>query len=287
MKTIKTLCVLLLTGAFITGCSNDENTENTPKAIRTYTLSVNATKGDDVANTRALTLEGNTLNATWAVGEHVYVRGTTQGSSGKFWFKGSIQPESAGKSTRLNGEITVPDGWAFTTIQEAINNHVIGYPLTLDLQFPRQELDYSGQIGTLADIAAKYDYAMATGVLFTVDGNHIEGIYDVTFENQQAIVKFTLLDKADGTTLLSPTTLTIEYDGEEYVESVSLTSIPADTYTTNGPGVLFVAIPGFKSQDITLTATVAGNTYTYSKSDVTFVNGKYYDIRVKMTKASA
>lgn len=282
MKTIKTLCVLLLTGAFITGCSNDDNTENTPKAIRTYTLSVNATKGDDVANTRALTLEGQRLNATWAVGEHVYVRGTL-GSSGEFWFKGSIQPESAGKSTRLNGEITVPDGWAFTTIQDAIDNHVIGYPLKLDLRFPRQELDYSGQIGTLADIAAKYDYAMATDVQFTVNDNHIKGVTDVTFENQQAIVKFTLQDKANGTTLLSPTTLTIEY-GEE---SVSLTSIPADTYTTNGPGVLFVAIPGFENQDITLTATVAGNTYTYSKSGVTFDNGKYYDITVKMTKASA
>lgn len=282
MKTIKTLCVLLLTGAFITGCSNDDNTENTPKAIRTYTLSVNATKGDDVANTRALTLEGQRLNATWAVGEHVYVRGTLA-SSGEFWFKGSIQPESAGKSTRLNGEITVPDDWAFTTIQDAIDNHVIGYPLKLDLRFPRQELDYSGQIGTLADIAAKYDYAMATDVQFTVSDNHIKGVTDVTFENQQAIVKFTLRDKANGTTLLSPTTLTIEY-GEE---SVSLTSIPADTYTTNGAGVLFVAIPGFESQDITLTATVAGNTYTYSKSGVTFDNGKYYDITVKMTKASA
>ena len=283
MKTIKTLCVLLLTGAFITGCSNDDNTENTPKAIRTYTLSVNATKGDDVANTRALTLEGQRLNATWAIGEHVYVRGTLA-SPGNFWFKGSIQPESAGNSTRLNGEITVPDGWKYTTIQEAIDNHVIGYPLTLDLRFPRQELDYSGQIGTLADIAAKYDYSMATNVQFTVKDNHIEGVDDVTFENQQAIVKFTLLDKADGTTLLSPTELTIQY-GEK---SVSLTSIPADTYTTNGPGVLFVAIPGFESQDITLTATVAGNTYTYnSKSVVTFVNGKYYDITVKMTKASA
>ena len=285
MKTIKTLCVLLLTGAFITGCSNDDNTENTPKAIRTYTLSVNATKGDDVANTRALTLDGQRLNATWAVGEHVYVRGT-QGIKDKFWFKGSIQPESAGKSTRLNGEITVPDGWAFTTIQDAIENHVLGDPLELDLQFPRQELDYSGQIGTLADIAAKYDYAMATNVQFSVNGNHIEGVDDVTFENQQAIVKFTLRDKADGTTLLSPTALTIEYVEEEYVKSVSLTSIPADTYTTNGPGVLFVAIPGFKSQDITLTATVGGNTYTYRKSGVTFVNGKYYDITVKMTKAS-
>jgi len=33
----------------------------------------------------------------------------------------------------------------------------------------------------------------------------------VTFENQQAIVKFTLIDKADGTTKLSPTALNINY----------------------------------------------------------------------------
>jgi hypothetical protein len=98
--------------------------------------------------------------------------------------------------------------------------------------------------------------------------------------NQQAIVKFTLKDKADGTTLLNPTALTIQF-GEE---SISLTSIPAETYSTNGNGVLYVAIPGFSGQNVTLTATCSSGTYNYTKSNVTFTNGKYYEITVKMTK---
>jgi hypothetical protein len=63
-----------------------------------------------------------------------------------------------------------------------------------------------------------------------------------------------------------------------------LTSIPVSTYTTNGDGVLFVAIPGFSNLTLTLTATVGSDTYTFAKSDITFVNGKYYEITVKMKK---
>ena len=153
-------------------------------------------------------------------------------------------------------------------------------PQDLTLQFPRQEWSYTGQIGTIADIAEKYDYATATAHVAELDDNHIMASLSVTFENQQAIVKFTLIDKADGTTKLSPTALNINYG----LGSVSLTNIPAATYTTNGDGVLFVAIPGFNSQTVTLTATVGSDTYTYSKTSRTFVNGKYYEIGVKMTK---
>ena len=81
--------------------------------------------------------------------------------------------------------------------------------------------------------------------------------------------------------MLSPTALTINYGSG----SVSLTDIPAATYSTNGYGVLFVAIPGFSDQTVTLTATVGNDTYTYTTSSTkTFVNGKYYEIGVKMTK---
>ena len=93
-------------------------------------------------------------------------------------------------------------------------------------------------------------------------------------------MKFTLKDNADGTTLLNPTALTINYGSG----SLELTSIPAATYTTNGNGVLYVAIPGFSGQNVTLTATCSSGTYTYTKTNATFVNGKYYEISVKMTK---
>ena len=246
---------------------------------RTYSMSVDASKSGD-ALTRALTLSGNTLNATWATNEHVYVQGTLLSDKSKFWFDGSIQPQSAGASTRLNGQITLP-----STYTESMST-LIGEHPEFTLQFPRSgELDYTGQVGTLDDIAAKYDYAIATNVLFDIKGDHIIGTNSAEFVNQQAIVKFTLMNKDTGDIFSNnPSKLTITYNsGSDPEETISLAAIPDATYSTNGNGVLYVAIPGF-SGNITLSATVGSDTYTYSKSGVTFTNGNYYDITVKMTK---
>ena len=253
---------------------------------RTYNMSVDASKGANEAVSRAnraLSLTGSALSATWATGEHVYVQGTLLSNNQKFWFDGSIQSQSAGANTRLNGEISLPSGY-IGTIPSLIGDHPV-----FTLQFPRSGVpDYSGQVGTLSDIAAKYDYAIATNVLFDIDGDHVVGTNSANFVNQQAIVKFTL---KNGTSLLSPSALTIAYGSE----TTSLTNIPNTTYTTNDAGVLFVAIPGYTEaevndnqvtsfRDVTLTATCADGTYTCNRSNVTFQNGKYYEITVKMTK---
>ena len=279
----KYLSFLLIAGLALTACSSDDTVveQKTLEPDKTYYLTVDATKGSD-AMTRALNLSGSTLTASWATTEHVYVQGTLVSNSSKFWFNGSIQPQSTGVSTRLSGALSVPTGWVYNTIEEAKQNGVFTLPIELYLQFPRSgNLDYTGQVGTIADIAAKYDYATATAHVVELDDNHIMASSSVTFENQQAIVKFTLIDKVDGTTMLSPTALTINYGSG----TVSLTNIPDATYSTNGYGVLFVAIPGFSDQTVTLTAICSSGTYTYTTSSTkTFVNGKYYEIGVKMTK---
>ena len=268
--------MLLIAGLALASCSSDDNGIE-PQAPKTYYMTVDATKGVNEAASpayrRALSLDDHTLNATWATTERVYVQGRKVSDGLYFWFDGSLQPQSAGTTTQLNGVISLPTSFSIS-IDEAI-----GKPHKLTLQFPRPyNLDYTGQIGTLADIAAKYDYAKATDVGVDIEADKVVGVSPVTFVNQQAIVKFTLKDKADGTTLLNPTALTIQY-GEE---SLSLTSIPSTTYGTNGNGVLYVAIPGFSDKAVTLTATVADDTYTFTKSGVTFVNGQYYEINVKM-----
>ena len=277
MKINNYFGVLLTAGLALTACSSDES--NTEQVRTTYTMTIDATKGANEAasraTTRALSLDGNTLNASWATTERVYVQGRKVSDNSYFWFEGYLQPHSAGTTTQLNGVISLPTSFSIS-IDDAI-----GTPHKLTLQFPRPYiLDYTGQIGTLADIAAKYDYAKAEEVMVDIKADKVVGVSPVTFVNQQAIVKFTLKDKADGTTLLNPTALTIQY-GEE---SLSLTSIPSTTYGTNGNGVLYVAIPGFSDKAVTLTATVADDTYTFTKSGVTFVNGQYYEINVKMKK---
>ena len=79
--------MLLTAGIALCACSSDERETETVR--KTYTLTVNATKGvNDDANssaTRALSLDGSTLNASWATTEEVFVEGTYNGTTINFW----------------------------------------------------------------------------------------------------------------------------------------------------------------------------------------------------------
>ena len=254
------LAALLMAGATFTACSSDDAATEQNPAQKTYTLSVNATKGGD-ATTRALSLEDKTLYATWATTENVYVKKVDT------WATGSLQPEAAGATAKLKG---------------SLSDIEINAADELTLQFPKRgDISYAGQVGTLEDIAANFDYATATVTVASVSalGNIVPTAATTTFENQQAIIKFMLKDKANDATI-SPSAFTVT-DG---TSTVSLTSIPASTYTANGDGVLYVAFPAAGSaKTVTLTATAGGKTYSYEKTGVSFTNGQYYDIAVKMS----
>lgn len=248
------MAVLLMASAVtFVSCSKDEEPTVSGK---TYTMTVNASKGDGA--TKHLTLSGSTITATWLTTENVYVK------KGSDWATGSLQPQTEGANTTLKGELSNID-------IEAGDN--------LTLQFPKSgNITYAGQMGTIADIAVNFDYATAAVTVATVDGGNITTTADAAFENQQAIVKFTLLQSDHSALPSNPTALTINYG----TGSVTLTDIPAATYTTNGDGVLYVALPGFSNQSVTLTATVGGDTYTKTVSNITFVNGQYYTVTVGM-----
>ena len=259
------MLVVLMTAATLTACSGDDSIidEQQPTYPNgTYTMTVSASKGGD-ASTRALSPSGSALNATWAMTENIYVK------KGETWATGSLQPQ---------------DNAATATLKGALSGISIAENDDLTLQFPKSgDITYAGQVGTLADIAANFDYATATVEVESVSatGNINPKAATTTFQNQQAIIKFTL-KKSDGSALpANPTAFTIS-DG---TSTVSLTSIPTATYTTNGAGVLYVAFPAAgTSKTVTLTATVGDDTYTCEKSGVTFTNGQYYTITVKMTK---
>lgn len=262
LSNIYLLAALFVLGAAITSCSKSDDTlapEPKPVGPTTYTMTIKATKGGD-AKTRALNLDGNTLTASWSTSENVYVQ------KGSDWATGSLKPQADGGTAVLKGSLSG------ITIAENDN---------LFLQFPKSgDITYEGQLGTLNDIEANFDWATASVDVESVSasGNIIPKAATTTFTNQQAIVKFTLIA---GTTKLNPTIFAIDYG----TGIVSLTDIPAETYTTNGDGVLFVAFPAAGSaKTITLTAIVGNNVYTYQKENVTFSNGNYYAINVKMTQ---
>lgn len=256
---IRVLGALLLAGVTFSACSNDSDEADlqpvSPVASQVYKMTIEATKGSDNATTRALSDPGDgTLTATWATNEKVYVK------KGTDWVEGFLQPETAGATANLSGE--------FTNTTFAANEEIT-------LQFPKSgDISYDGQTGTLADIAANFDYATATATIASVDGdNRISVSNQVSFVSQQAIVKFSL---KKGATPITANSLVVT------VGSNSYTVTPASATSE-----LYVALPGFSSQSISLKAFGSDDKiYEYSKSGITFDNGKYYTVSVKMTQST-
>ena len=178
MKTLKHIIFpgLALVAALVS-CKKETAPVSVPeeKAPQVYALSVDATKGADV---KALSLDGRTLNAAWAVGEQVTVYNVTRSAA----LGGYLEAQSTGASTTLKGSLT-------GTV-EADDE------LSLSFLNPI----YSAQNGTLAYIAANCDYAKATVTVASVDGDNITTAAAANFANQQAIVKFWLKD-TDGNAL--------------------------------------------------------------------------------------
>ena len=71
---MKKVYAFLMMAVAIVACTREEQprteTPNQPESPATYTLTIQASKGQD---TRALVLNGNTLNATWGGSEQVLV----------------------------------------------------------------------------------------------------------------------------------------------------------------------------------------------------------------------
>lgn len=191
------LAAIALQTTMLAGCSSDDTEPETT----TWSLKVTATKGSNETATeapaRALTLNGSTLTATWATTETVYVK--KKGSS-----VGTLQPQLAGAETVLAGELTG------TFVGGTGGSE---YDI-LNLTFPRATIDYTGQAGTLADVAEKYDYALATIAVRSVDAQKkILTTDNANFENQQAIVRFNLMDKDNGNAPLFVSALTVAATG--------------------------------------------------------------------------
>ena len=150
---IKSLAALLMAGAALAACSGDDNiVEELPAnpAQHTYTMTIEATKGGDAATTRALALDGKTLNATWQTSNEVKAYNHTRSSA----FTGSLKPQSNGASATLTGSLT--------------GNVAKGD--VVYLYWPSVNADYTGQDGTLETIAQRYDYTTGIAQVKAISG---------------------------------------------------------------------------------------------------------------------
>lgn len=186
-KDIKILAALLIASATFVACSNDDSiiSEQPVNPTTKYTMTVNATKGDD-GQTRALSLSGKTLSVKWAATDEVSVFPEAWSRTA---YGTLTAAASENGSTSLTGDLT--------TAPTAGDN--------LKLLFPRATWDYTGQTGVLLSdansIEKKYDYALAEVTVDEVDGNTITTTGDAAFQSQQALVKFILKKKSDNSSL--------------------------------------------------------------------------------------
>ena len=291
--------LLLASGTFVAcSSSNDdivaEQTNNDAQQV--YTMTVQATKGDD-AFTRGLVLneDGTKLSVKWNVGEKVYV----------------LQNVDTDKWTVMGALTATPDAEDPTkaTLTGSFGLNKVN-PAATALRFVLHEawMNYSYQQGILIDegntesIENGYDYASCeiSSKNFTIANNTISIPNGITLKSEQAIVKF-ILTEADGTTPVDAHSLIIHDKNNGIVLFEDYTKPSNDGRTVKGDlqidhitspasySGIFVAINNPEETNYTLTAHAHGGiTYSFTtKNQVKFEKGKYYVVKVKMNADNA
>ncbi len=161
--------------------------------------------------------------------------------------------------------------------------------------------DYTGQKGTLEDIAANYDYSTATIQVTGVDpeSNTLSfGRTELRFSQEQCFVRFTLQDSEGNPLNASKLVVRCNVgEGDYLVQSKERTYLgyenisygPIEVNLDNPSNVIYVALAGSASygvdrKPLNLTATVGDDTYTCKKENFSFYNSGYYLCNVTMIK---
>lgn len=247
MACLNRLLGSLLACGLLLSCAKETEQPMLPvQEDRTYTLTVEAGKGER-PDTKALIIDGEgALNASWAIGEQVSVYKADA-------LLGTLAAQINGEETTLQGKIT----------GEIKKDDV----LTLKYLSP----DYASQDGTIQYIAAHCDYAVANVTVSKIAGSAVTTT-PASFQNQQAIVKFNLRN-ADNTADISASALMITLPDQ--VIRVTPASAQNEFY---------VAVPALSSQTLSLRALVENDVYDLNKDEVSLAAGSYYDITAKLSK---
>lgn len=280
MKTSKLIFAAVFAGAMLASCAPKELEENVIPAPEVVAqpgfVSISATKGLD---SKALSMDGTKLVATWESGETVAV----YKGSNKQVKLGTLSPITFGtKDTKLEGNIDISG---------------LSKDDELFLVYPDRPWSYDGQDGTLATVSSNYDFATATVSVTAVDAGHLSAS-SAAFQNQQAIVKFNLKDKATGNALAVPDFVIVSAN-QKLVRSHNLLLEPEP-----GDNLPIKLSPEAPMSELTLAvATEAGEADDYAfigtletvpmrtyyelfKAGATFEKGKYYAGNLNMNQVT-
>ena len=334
LSNIRTLAALLMAGTAFAACSSDDGSIDqpaNPTAPKTYTLTVNATKEgasrdqsractsfgeaqpslgeakegaqpslgeakDASAATRALELDGEKLVAKWATGDKVYVYKATNRAECTSEL-GTISPVAG--TISADGAKATFTGTLAGTVSTGDKLMLVYHPAAFAIT------GFEGQDGTLASASA-LDCATAL-VTASVSGSDITiSETSATFTTHTAMLKLTLQDNAATPNKLKANSLKMALSSVgDYLYFSNTFSPEAATYTANGDGVLYFALPSAEDvasglsallfetvttsqlagTTITYTATVGTDDYVATRTGYTFAAGSYYAGTLTMAKA--
>ena len=268
------VAALTVAAALTTSCSTEQfpesNNAKTTSEVKTYTLSIPAFKAYADANalTRQITEDNTTgaLTTKWLTTEKVYAYINDTGDP--IELTPSNLTNNDQKAT-LTGNITKSGGFKDGSVQGETADKITLYYLK-----PKTAYDnYNGQIGTLANIAANFDFMKAevtvTAVIPNGGDDNILATSAATFVRQQAITKFTVKKKGDNSNFdITPVTMN---DG---TTTLTVTPSPA-------AHEIWVALPGRASTDAAASKSYKFETTSESKvygatKSVDLVNNRYY-----------
>jgi hypothetical protein len=271
--------VLLVAATALTGCYKESSSKTSDQQ---WTMNVEVSKGGENTKALAVATGGKTISATWATTDKVAVVDITQ----KILY-GTLTPKTAGKTTMLSGTVTGS--------YKVGDNLFLYYPSTAYVSGTGVVFDYTGQDGTLATLASKYDYILTDVTISAVD----EGTKSFTignsgyqyFSSKQSIAGFTFVN---GTTPIKVSKLIISAASGKLVQKVTIEKSFNNVYTYGGlvvtlptptSDMIYVALNSRASSLDTYTFYVkddTGNWWSGTAKAVLNV-GKYYPANIKVT----
>jgi hypothetical protein len=255
------MAALVVMGAIITGCTNDDNTIGEPQQpennsnVVTMTTTVSLDGG---AGTRALTSGGV---KTFAEGEQIALV-----------YKNTSDATVKVVSTALTDGDIASGGKSATftfTLEDPDKTQAVTYIYPAAMANADGSVNYGAlatQDGTLGTLSSSLD-------LCTYNSAWNEGsLPAATLENQLAILALTLKD-ADGTNTLTSTITGVTVSDGTYSYAVTREA---------AAGPIYVAILPTTSANIEVTATDGTTNYTKSLTGKTYAAGNGYNISLRM-----
>ena len=262
---MKKITLLVLSAALVAAaaCSVKEDPiiEETPvQGSKVYTLVTTLSPANNPETRSIMTDNGSTVSTDWQVGDKIWVN----------------YDNTSDENCLAKGIVTAVDGSGKATVTADLIDPkdasivVFGFPYDHWTEAKDVRVD---QVGTLEDINLNHAAISGSGTL-TVSGSDVTLPTGVSMNPDLCIWK---LNFATGSDITSQIT------------SLNISFGPYDDYmiTPNSLSNIYVALYPEDSANITIKAATASGNYTYAKSGVTLVAGKFYRSAVVLAPAAA